>query len=173
MDEEKKKYLRKYALEKRNSLQIDKSAEIVKKILNSGEFKKAKNIAVYYPVLNEIDLRDLFKCKDKNFYLPRCNSDQLEFAPYNGNKNLKPGKFNILEPIGDKINPEILDLIYIPALMANRKGYRLGYGKGYYDKFLTNLQHELVKCIVISKEFISDEFIEDEFDYCCDKIISA
>ena len=83
------------------------------------------------------------------------------------------GKFNILEPIGEKINPSILDLIYIPALMANNNCYRLGYGKGFYDRFFAVNTTTAKKLIVVAKELVLDDFVQDEFDYKCDGIISA
>ena len=166
-----KKTLRKQALEKRAEFSRDLSIKIMHKILNSPEFKFAKNIALYMPIKNEIDLTDLFKIRDKNYYLPRCNNNELEFVKFDN--NLVEGAFGILEPKGDKINPEILDIVYIPALMANKKCYRLGYGKGFYDRFFAKNNIKAKKIIVISNELISDEFVEDKFDFQCDEIISA
>lgn len=168
-----KKNLRKFALEKRAQFGYEKSSQIVSKILNSKEFNTAKNIALYYPYKNEIDISSLLNFKGKNFYLPRCCDDLLEFAKYNGPHSLARGAFGIMEPKEDKINPEILDVIYIPALMANKKGYRLGYGKGFYDRFFSQNKINALKVIVVAKELISDEFVEDSFDYKCDRIISA
>ena len=57
--------------------------------------------------------------------------------------------------------------------MANKKCYRLGYGKGFYDRFFAKNNIKAKKIIVISNELISDEFVEDKFDFQCDEIISA
>lgn len=165
--------LRKLALEKRATFSSELSVQITQKILNSLDFKDAKNVALYLPIRNEIDISGLLKVKGKNFYLPRCNENSLEFVKYEGVKSLILGKFNILEPAGEKINPEILDVIYIPALMANSLCYRLGYGKGYYDRFFNENNTKAKKIIIVSKELILDEFIQDKFDYKCDEIISA
>ena len=165
--------LRKMALEKRASIPHDLSNKILNLILNSDDFKNAKNIALYYPIKNEIDLRGLLNVKGKNFYLPRCNQNELEFAKFISYSQMKAGIFNIQEPLGDKINPEILDIIYIPALMANKKCYRLGYGRGFYDRFFAKNQINAKKIIVIANEFITNDFVEDEFDFQCDLIISA
>lgn len=168
-----KSNLRKMALEKRATFSRDLSVEITQKILNSQEFKYAKHIALYLPIKNEIDISGLLNVKNKKFYLPRCNQEQLEFVEYNGMDSLSLGKFNILEPIGIKINPEILDIIYIPALIANSSCYRLGYGKGYYDRFFAKYKLKARKNIIVAKELILDEFVEDIYDCKCDSIISA
>lgn len=172
-----KKHLRKMALEKRNSMASTgatkiKSGMIVSKILNSIDFKNAKNIAIYYPIKNEIDITSLLNINTKNFFLPRCNGNDLEFCQYLGSESIKTGSYNIKEPISEKINPEILDIIYIPALMANKNNYRLGYGKGYYDRFFKNNHIKAKKVIVLANELISDDFKEELFDIPADLILS-
>lgn len=169
---------RKHAKEVRASLASSgmttkKSSAIVSKILNSDEFKKAKNIAIYYPIKGEIDLLGLLNVKGKSFYFPRTNDLELEFVKYENSESLTEGRFGEKIPSGDKINPEILDIIYLPALMANNNNFRLGYGKGYYDRFLKNNALYALKIIVVADELISDNFKQDEFDYKCHKIISA
>ena len=170
-----KKELRKQALEKRMSKaflddNINKSAKIISKILNSADFKNAKNIAIYLPIKGEIDISSLVKIKNKNFYLPRCNNLELEFALYDG--ELKKNKWNILEPIGKKINPEILDIVYIPAVIANKNNYRLGYGKGFYDRFFKKHNLKAKKVLILANDFITDDFIEDDFDVQNDYLIT-
>ncbi|MBQ9150148.1 hypothetical protein IJX73_04370, partial [bacterium] len=78
-----KNELRKYAMQKRNSFADsgvleNKSSIIIQKILNSSEFNNSNHIALYFPIKNEIDLTSLLNLKDKNFYLPRCNNNELE-----------------------------------------------------------------------------------------------
>ncbi len=170
-----KNELRKYALEKRKASRVSgvteiNSKRIVSAILNSKEFKKSNNIALYYPIKGEIDITGLLNVKNKNFYLPVCKDNELEFLKYEN--KLVSGKYNIPEPTGEKINPELLDIIYIPALMANGNCYRLGYGKGYYDRFFASHKIKALKIIVVANELISNNFIQDSNDYKCDMILS-
>lgn len=169
--------LRKLALEKRKILEKNgtnaiNSSNIVSKILNSKDFVSAKNVAIYYPVKNEINLLNLLKVEGKNFYFPRCKGLELEFVKYENN-NLTLGAYEIMEPTGLAVKPEILDVIYVPCLMANKKNFRLGYGKGYYDRFFSKNKETLKakKIIVAAKELISDSFREDSFDIPCDDTI--
>ena len=171
-----KQDLRKFATEKRNLMSkmglIEKiSDKITKNILSSFEYKNSKHIAFYYPIKNEIDITGIFN-KNKNFYLPKCVNNEMFFCKINSLDELKKGAFNIPEPQGERIDPDILDIIYIPALMANKKNYRLGYGKGFYDRFFKKNNIKAKKIIIICNAFLSDEFVEDEYDYTCDKIIT-
>ncbi|MBQ8636066.1 5-formyltetrahydrofolate cyclo-ligase [bacterium] len=150
-----------------------KSSRIVQKIINSKEFINSKDIALYYPLAGEIDLRGLLNVKGKNFYLPRCIGNEMEFVLYQSDEFLIDGDFKVKVPIGPSVNSDILDIIYIPALMANRNFYRLGYGRGFYDRFLSKNALHALKYIVVASELISSDFIQDEFDYKCDGIISA
>ncbi len=170
--------LRKFALKKRGQLAYSaqnpiKSNNIISLILNSSDFKKAKNVALYYPIKNEIDIMAITKAKEKNFYLPKCQDNELFFVKYQGIKNLQKGAYSIPECTGQIINPNILDIIYIPALMANKRNYRLGYGKGFYDRFFKKYDLKAKKIIIIAKELVDENFIEDTFDYRCDGIICA
>ena len=168
-----KKILRKAALKKRKELVTQKlTATIVSKILKSKDFIEAKNIALYYPINSEIDITPITRIKNKNFYLPVCKNKNLEFSLFKNEHSLIEGKFNIKEPKGFSINPNILDIIYIPALMANRACYRLGYGKGYYDRFFSNNDIKAKKIMVLPSKLICDDFKEDDFDIPCDVILS-
>ena len=102
--------------------------------------------------------------------MPKCIDNELFFAKYDG--YLKQGCFSVAEPIGGIINPAILDVIYIPCLCANKRLYRLGYGKGFYDRFFQKYNLHAKKIIVCPKCFITDKFHEDKFDYKCDFIVS-
>ena len=62
------------------------------------------------------------------------------------NKLFIKNRFNILEPLnGDVIPPEMLDLIFVPLLAFDRKGFRVGYGRGFYDRYLPACRRDVVK----------------------------
>ncbi len=172
-----KEELRKTALEKRKKdlaqgLINTYSDLITNKIINSKEFISSSHIGLYYPIRGEISLLKLLNFKDKLFYFPRCNNQELEFCLVESVNDLHLGKFGIMEPKGEKINPDILDVIYIPTLIANSQNYRLGYGKGFYDRFFSKNNIKAKKILVLQSKFITDKFIQDSFDYKCDMIMS-
>ena len=112
------------------------SKKAVEQIRKCDLYKKAQNVMLYYPTKYEINLLELFN-DNKNFYLPRVNGEHLDICPYKNGDKLKKSDFKILEPINNSVKCEILDLVIVPALMADSQGYRLGYGGGYYDRFLS------------------------------------
>ncbi len=169
---ENKKELRKKAKEIRKNIDIKSvSKVIVEKISNIEDFKIAKNIMIFYPLENEIDLLGLVeKNPDKNFYLPRTNGETMEACSFNIGDKLLKGAFNVCVPTTNKINPQILDLIFTPALMVDKNNYRLGYGKGFYDRFLKETNAKTI--VPISKKLIVEKLPIEEHDKKVDFIIT-
>lgn len=143
------------------------SASLVEKIRQDATYKQAKNVMIFYPLEEEVDLRGLIS-DDKNFYLPKMSGKTLEACPYCD--ELVCGKYNIMEPCTEPVAPETLDLVVVPALMIDKTGYRLGYGGGFYDRFLPSCK-KAVKLVALPKELVIDKLPHDEFDIKIDKII--
>lgn len=97
-----------------------------------------QRIALYYPINNEVNIWPVVKklYQHKDIYLPVTN-EVLVFRRLTDINRLVMGKMGILEPTGPKINNiNDLEVIVIPTIAISPGGYRLGYGKGYYDKCL-------------------------------------
>ena len=172
-----KTLLRQNALKKReffadSGMLKKNSSLIVSKILNSELFASCKHVGLYFPIKNEVNLLPLLKVKDKKFYFPACVNNNLEFRLFGGFENLKKGAFNIYESVLAPVEPEVLDLIFVPALLANSRFYRLGYGKGFYDRYFSKNNVKAKKIIVVQNAFVCDDFIEDSSDVQCDYILS-
>ena len=166
-----KNELRKWAKEKRKSLDIDNiSIELVKLLKNTEEYKQAKNIMIFYPLKNEINLLSLLDDKTKNFYLPKINGKSLLCCHYKKNIKLCESYFGTQEPDTKPTPKTTIDLVIIPALCCDVKNYRLGYGKGYYDKFLINCNAKKLVCI--PKELIINTVFPEEHDIPADLILS-
>lgn len=162
--------LRKKAKCIRKSLLIaDKSTIAIKKIRENTLYIPAKNVLIYYPLRYELNLLALLD-DEKNFYLPRVCGENLQICPFKKGDKLVTSSFNICEPCSNSINPRNLDLVVVPALMADKSGFRLGYGGGFYDRFL--FENNTVKTILpIAKELIVEELPHEEFDIKIDEII--
>ena len=168
-----KNTLRKIALEKRKTLDITSlSNVIISKLFDLKEYKLSKIIISYFPLKDEVSTLDCFNDNGKVWYLPRVNGDDIEICPYDKN-NLKPGHFNIMEPQTEAISDyNIIDLIIIPAAAVDKNGFRLGYGKGYYDRFLNKLPMRCVKVILCPSVLVFDTIYPDSFDKNADIIIT-
>lgn len=168
---DKKTPLRLKAKQIRNNLDIvQKSDSIVSRIKKSEIYKNAQNIMIYYPLEHEINVLNLTNDTHKNFYLPRMNGKELECCPYTKSDTLKKGKFNIQEPKTECILCPNLDLIIIPALAADKNGNRLGYGGGFYDRFLKKGNWK--KLVVLPQELVFDEIPAEEFDVKVNYIVT-
>jgi 5-formyltetrahydrofolate cyclo-ligase len=167
-----KNELRKKAKIIRNNLDMmEISAQICNKIEMSEAFQNSTNIMIFFPLNHEVDLTSLLT-HNKNFYLPRVNDKELDVCYYELGDELEYSKFKTLEPKTAPItNLDILDTIYIPALMADKNNYRLGYGGGFYDKFLSKLTPRTKKVVVIPECLIIDELPHDSFDIASDFVI--
>lgn len=146
------------------------SQKLCEKIANLEEYKKAKNVMIFYPLENEIDLIPLIN-SEKNFHLPRINGDDLEICPYKFGDELKLSRFKTKEPLTNAVSPKILDIIILPALMVDKNNYRLGYGKGYYDRLLKKTN--AITIVPIAKELITDTLPIEPHDKKADIVLKA
>ncbi len=77
---------------------------------------------------------------------PLIKNGYLEAVLVDENTNFKVNDYNITEPIdGTTIDPKAIDLVLTPLLAFDKNGYRVGYGKGYYDKFLATCRPDVIK----------------------------
>jgi len=170
-----KQNYREQAKETRKTLDIKQiSTVICGKMTELNEYKNAKIIAAFYPCGSETDITPLFEDKNRKWYLPvLTDNENMEFRRLETRTELTPNKYGIHEPCsGEKISPEQLDLIIIPALAVDKHGHRLGYGKGYYDRFLAKLPDNCAKIVPIADELIVKILPVDEYDVAVDIAVS-
>lgn len=165
-----KNTLRKQAKEIRQNLNIKQiSAKIVSNIRKLKEYKEAKKVMIFYPLENEINLLELMS-DNKEFYLPRMAFENLECCPYAEDEILNVANFGVKEPISSAVDKNLMDIIFVPALCVDKNCMRIGYGKGYYDRFLTN--YNGLTIIPIPEELIFSEIYSNTFDIACNKVIT-
>jgi 5-formyltetrahydrofolate cyclo-ligase len=112
----------------------------------NADFKKSGVVAAFASIRGEIDTYPILEgvlAAGKKLALPHVSKDktQLRFYEVKDLNGLTPGEFGILcpEPV-HAVAMDKIDLILVPGLAFDRKGYRLGFGKGYYDRALPNLR---------------------------------
>jgi 5-formyltetrahydrofolate cyclo-ligase len=178
-----KENLRKWAKEVRLNIDLKTiSSNILKKIVNLKEYKASKNVMSYHAKELEVSLKDLFDDKEKNWFLPTIglpNYKSLLVVPYLPHRTkLNYGIFGVYEPeiidnvFFDQADKKIdLDIIFVPGLCFNKDGYRVGYGKGFYDTFL-KLNPNALKIGCCPKSCMIEKIPAEEWDIKVDMVIT-
>lgn len=147
---EDKKLLRKKAIEQRNSadrkLVLENSETIARRLISHPWYLQSSTIFIYVSKDNEVNtysiIRDAVN-KGKNVCVPRIAGKRTMEAVLinNPEEDLEKGFFDIYEPKGhlSPVSVNDIDLVVVPGLLFDRKGYRIGFGGGYYDMFLSNI----------------------------------
>lgn len=127
-------------------------ATIAKRVVGLWQYAKNRRLFTYVSTAIEVDTRRIIEralADGKQVAVPRCvpGTRDMEFYLIRGLDELEPGTFGVLEPRPDParlVKDFSSGLCLIPALCYDWHGYRLGYGKGYYDRFLANFGGHMV-----------------------------
>jgi len=141
-------------LERRDTTSFDMmkivSQQIHKKLRKSKIFKDANKIGAYYPIGSEVLTQDILQeilSSGRELFLPKVVEDEIEFRKITDFSCLEKGNFDIMEPKDDCPADNNLDLLLVPTVGISQVGVRLGYGHGFYDKFLSKNKVETVSLI--------------------------
>ncbi len=168
-----KKELRKILREKRRNIRKDKKAiydkVISERIINSDYFKKAEQVLVFASTDEEFDTRYIIeRCRyeHKRVFYPRCldKNGNMEFFKVDSVGDLEAGTMGLLEPkrTCKPYKPKENDIVIVPALSVDKNHYRIGYGGGYYDRFLKEFNG--VSICPCYSEMCSESLPADEYD---------
>ena len=162
LDNEEKSLLRKEVLHKRNSMShfeiSTKSKLIQQKLIGSPVFNQSKSIGLYLAIGSEVQTRGIINYAldlAKTVSLPRIISNDLRFYVVDQTdfekNSFDVNRFGIKEPEIDNKPADFIDLLIIPGIVFDTYGFRIGYGYGYYDKYLT--YNKLSKSIGLAYDF--------------------
>ncbi|MBI2653813.1 5-formyltetrahydrofolate cyclo-ligase [Candidatus Woesearchaeota archaeon] len=174
-----KNQLKESILQKRNSLSkeeiLEKSNKIKNNLFNLEQYKKSKIVMFFVSFGSEVHTHDMIKeaLKSKTVIVPKVVHHEIEPSVIIDFDNLVPsGKFKIPEPIeAMKIAYKNIDLILVPGIAFDKEGHRIGYGFGYYDRFLRRVP----KAIKIGLAFdlqIVDKIPREMHDVPVDLIVT-
>jgi 5-formyltetrahydrofolate cyclo-ligase len=146
----KKEYLRKKFAGIRNSLpdsyRKQKSLLAGEKLSRLEEFRKSETVMFFISFRSEVNtvpmIKKALKLK-KHVVLPKVFKKSLKAVEIsNIRTDLCPGAYNILEPVNksNTVEPQRIDLVLVPGLVFDKFGYRIGYGGGYYDRWLKHIK---------------------------------
>ena len=161
---EEKVALRTRYRQERNARYIEHSFE---HLATSHEFSAANVIASYRSYGDEPDTSALNRkiiALGKTLLLPRIDGQTLQWVKWNGDDSSLTKKKKIEEPLGDAISDlSVIDLIVVPALRIDRKGYRLGQGGGYYDRALAQISAFSIG-LIHPDEISSEDLPREDWD---------
>ncbi|MFM9825780.1 5-formyltetrahydrofolate cyclo-ligase [Flavobacterium sp.] len=133
---------------------------------------------IFLPIIEQKEVNTeyilhLLSGKDKEIIVSKSDFKTLNMTHFllTDNTKIKKNEYNIPEPIdGLKVPANKIDVVFVPLLAFDKTGHRVGYGKGFYDKFLMECKPETIKIglsFFDSEELIEDVFINDlKLDYC-------
>ena len=152
---------------------------ITQKLLASPEYAEAITVLTYVSVSSEVSTRMFIECAlrdGKTVAVPRCLPGHcLEFVAIASLEQLVAAPFNLLEPA--KELPALTEdqknnsICIVPALLVDAKGYRLGYGAGFYDRFLSTYSGKKI-CLAYQQNLSKTELPHTAFDVAVDVVIT-
>ena len=171
----KKEFLRKKYKEKRDNIKnkVTKDNLIYQKVINNKDILSSKTLLIYISINNEVDTIKIINyfLNTKNIAVPKIIDNDMFFCYVTNLNELTSGKYNIPEPTNENIVTDFDNAICIvPGIYYDKKNYRVGYGKGYYDRFLS--KNKIKTIGLCYKECMIEKIDNDKYDYKIDEVIT-
>lgn len=143
------------------------AANVCNKIILTNEWQSAKTVGFYWPRPWEISTIPLINmAKGKRCYLPVVNGVDMAFYRFNSLLELKIARNSIMEPAKNELC--IPELLIVPCVAVSISGFRIGYGKGIYDRYL--MQNNCKSFVIAYKYQVVEENFVDPWDQCCNRV---
>ena len=153
-----------------------RSAEITKRLFTLAEVHRAATILAFASIRNEVRTRESMQtawAAGKRVALPRGVGNELQLHLVDSETTLVEGAFSVPEPPATAaiVQPGDVDVALVPALAVDPRGYRIGYGGGYYDKLIPRLQRACTCAVAYDFQLIA-EVPELPFDVAVDVVVT-
>lgn len=156
----------------------EKSMSIMNHAISSKEYQEAKVIHIFVSMneryeVNTHPLISKMLEDGKEVIIPKTDfqKNELHHTKLESFSDLQPNKWGVLEPVQvHSVSTEKIELVLVPLLAIDKKGNRLGYGKGFYDRFLKAVSVPTLG--LVFENFILDSIPFDSFDQKLDGFIS-
>ena len=182
---EKNRLRAEYKIKREKMLPEEKAlfdSKICERFISLASFRFADTLLMYHPLKGEVNVNPIaeeaLKLGKKVAY-PKCNTltSDMDFYFIESLNELESGAYGIYEPSKNNPKYDIKDrnahtgtIRLIPALLYDKSGYRIGYGKGFYDRYLAHFKG--TKAGIVYSDFIIDELPRGRFDLAVDYILS-
>jgi 5-formyltetrahydrofolate cyclo-ligase len=157
---------------------LEKSEQISRQFFAYFTLENVRNLHIFLSIKknNEVETRFIYEQIWRDFshirtFVPRVHKEILEHLEFTKETKLIENSWKILEPIdGELFDEKLFDIVFVPLLCVDMQGNRVGYGNGFYDKFLINCRKDCVKIGVSFFEPIAEITDKNKFDvkldYC-------
>lgn len=159
------------------SERLSRSRKIAEKLEDFAVFKKAQHVLLYYSHNGEVDTLELLDryVETKQLYLPVLKGkSHFQAIPIKPPLKLVKSFEGVLEPVGiepSSLYDQQIEIVITPGVAFDRKGNRLGMGKGYYDRYFQH-HHSVIKIALAYEEQVLDNVPKDPYDVTIDFIIT-
>lgn len=180
-----KEHLRRYILRLRDRQSIgeleQKSGDIIDQVLHLHEYVRARGVACYVSKDSEVNTRTLIRTaldQEKRVLVPVVKSGDIDlfFSEIRDlGKELATGTFGILEPKAEFVRPvglDVVDLMFVPGIVWDKDGYRLGWGRGYFDRAIKKLPEHVRSAGLAFNMQLINQVPRDQFDVPVDMVVT-
>jgi len=177
---EKKRALREKIMQKvaalSESYTTASDKQICEAVLKTPEYQKAKTVFCYVGRKSEINTRPILEDvlqSGKRLCVPKCVAKGvMEARQITSFDDLVLAKFGLLEPLDDcaLVLPSEIDFVVVPCAACNLSGHRLGFGGGFYDRYLK--EADFFKCMICRQALICEEIPMEDHDLIPDMLIT-
>lgn len=160
-----KEEIRKVYKEKRKAMsfeEIDGASVAIRSLVSKHFLGKGLTISLFFPIdnNNEIQTQGIYEdFQENNSRITGSIADfdqrTLQHLQVTDYKSLKANNYGIPEPIeGQRVHPHEFDIVFVPLFACDEHGYRVGYGKGFYDRFLSECNED---CLFVGLNFFDPD----------------
>ena len=153
-------------MEKRQAVALSK--KICEKILQWDVYQKAEQIFAYYPLGNEVDLLAVVShalWEKKRVSFPKTEERGLCFYQVNSLEEFVEGNFHVMEPVSENRSmPGKKSLFFVPGVVFDQGNNRMGFGKGYYDRYFAGKSEEIIRVGIAYEYQILEKIPTDCYD---------
>ena len=150
--------------------------EVEGRLMALPELRAAGTVLLFYSFGSEVDTDELIRdilAAGKRLYLPYLDGEEMEAAEVRRGDILVPTDYGPREPERlSPVDPAAIDLVIAPGLAFDRRGYRLGYGGGHYDRYLARMRPDAVKVGIGFASQVVDHVPDEAFDERLDIVVT-
>ena len=152
------------------------SDEVAENVMALPAVENATTVMAFSSFGSEVDTGPVIERLERDgrrVALPRVEGRDIVAVAYRSGDRVRPTSFGALEPAGgERVAPEEIDVVIVPGLAFDRSGHRVGYGRGFYDRFLATLRPDALTVGICFSVQLRDEVPQGRDDRPVDLVVT-